>query len=85
MGGFGRLYREAEYVAKVVRENQYLVKEKSVKRQKIYFIRFVAYLARDMAPGPLRLSAFLPHTEHESTHTHTGGITSIRSTNQLLP
>ena len=35
MGGFGQLYREkeAEYVTKLVSENQYLVREKSVKSQ----------------------------------------------------
>ena len=39
MGGFGRLYgeEEAEYVAKLVSENQDLVREKSVKSQGILF------------------------------------------------
>ncbi|KAH3778311.1 hypothetical protein DPMN_179766 [Dreissena polymorpha] len=38
MGGFGRLYgEEAEYVAKLVSENQDLISEKSVKSQGILF------------------------------------------------
>ena len=39
MGGFSRLYgeEEAEYVAKLVSENQYLVREKSVKSQGLLF------------------------------------------------
>ena len=39
MGGFGQLYREeeAEYVLKLVSENQDLVREKSVKSQGILF------------------------------------------------
>ncbi|KAH3819633.1 hypothetical protein DPMN_121373 [Dreissena polymorpha] len=39
MGGFGRLYGEveAEYVAKLVSENQDLIREKSVKSQGILF------------------------------------------------
>ena len=39
MGGFGRLYgeEEAEYVAKLVSENQELVRERSVKSQGILF------------------------------------------------
>jgi len=39
MGGFGRLYleEEAEYITKLVSENQDLVREKSVKSQGILF------------------------------------------------
>ncbi|KAH3824579.1 hypothetical protein DPMN_126416 [Dreissena polymorpha] len=39
MGGFGRLYgeEEAEYVAKLVSENQDLIREKSLKSQGILF------------------------------------------------